>query len=45
MFDDFRKEAVRSKNKVKRGEIRMNDFSAWLIEQQNEADRLMKGFI
>jgi hypothetical protein len=40
-FDTFRKEAVRRKAEVKRGEVRLSDFSAWLAEQQNEADRLM----
>ena len=40
-FDDFRKEAVKRKADAKRGELRLNDFSAWLIERQNEADRLM----
>ena len=40
-FDDFRKEAVRRKGEVKRGEMRMKDFSSWLIERQDEADRLM----
>jgi hypothetical protein len=40
-FDTFRKEAVRRKAEVKRGELRLNDFAAWLIEQQDEADRLM----
>ncbi|MCL2615974.1 MAG: hypothetical protein FWD30_04150, partial [Dehalococcoidia bacterium] len=40
-FDDFRKEAVRRKADVKRGDIRLNDFACWLISQQDEADRLM----
>lgn len=40
-FQSFRKEAVRRKGMVKRGEMKLPDFSAWLIEQQNEVDRLM----
>ena len=40
-FDDFRKEAVRRKGEVKRGEAGQNDFAAWLAGQQGEADRLM----
>jgi hypothetical protein len=40
-FDAFRAEAVRRKAEVKRGEVKLSDFSAWLAEQQNEADRLM----
>jgi hypothetical protein len=37
-FDDFRKEAVRRKGEVKHGETRLNDFAAWLVEWQSEAD-------
>ena len=40
-FAAFREEAVKRKADVKRGELRLNDFAAWLIEQQDEADRLM----
>ena len=40
-FDDFRKEAVRRKAAVKRGEARMNELTGWLILMQNKADRLM----
>jgi hypothetical protein len=40
-FFVFRKDAVRRKSEVKRGETRLTDFSDWLIEKQNEADRLM----
>lgn len=42
-FQSFRKEAVRRKGMVKRGEMKLPDFSSWLIEQQNEVDRLMDG--
>jgi hypothetical protein len=41
-FDAFRKEAVRRKGEVKRGETRLNEFSDWLIVQQDEADKLME---
>jgi hypothetical protein len=40
-FDDFRKEAVKRKAAVKRGESRLNEFSDWLIQKQEEADKLM----
>jgi hypothetical protein len=40
-FDDFRKEAVRLKADVKRGEAQFGEFAVWLIQQQDEADRLM----
>lgn len=40
-FDDFRKEAVQRKGAVKNGDETFNSFTAWLIEQENEADRLM----
>jgi hypothetical protein len=40
-FDTFRKEAIRRKAEVKRGEVRLSDFSAWLAERQNEADRMV----
>jgi hypothetical protein len=40
-FDAFRKEAVRRKAAVKRGETRITDFADWLIAQQNEADSLI----
>lgn len=41
-FKAFRKEAVGRKGRVKRGEMKLTDFSAWLIAQQNEVDRLME---
>jgi hypothetical protein len=40
-FDEFRTEAVRRKAAVKRGEVRLTDFSDWLIQKQDEADRLV----
>ena len=40
-FDEFRKEAVRRKADVKSGGTQFGEFSAWLIQQQDEADRLM----
>jgi hypothetical protein len=40
-FDEFRKEAVRRKAEVKRGELRLSDFAAWLTLKQDEADALM----
>ena len=40
-FDIFRKEAVKRKTEVKQGKMQLNDFSAWLVEQQNEADKLI----
>ena len=42
-FKAFRKEAVKRKGEVKCGNMKLNDFSSWLIEQQNEFDRLMDG--
>jgi hypothetical protein len=40
-FKIFRKEAVKGKGEVKRGEIKLTEFSSWLIEQQNAVDALM----
>ena len=40
-FKIFRKEAVKRKNMVKRGEMELSDFSSWLFRQQNEVDKLM----
>jgi len=42
-FRIFRKEAVQRKKQVKAGQISLAEFSSWLIQQQNEADRLMEG--
>ena len=44
-FDTFRKEAVRRKGLVRRKEMKPNDFTAWLAEQQDEADRLMEELV
>ena len=43
-FDIFRKEAVKRKAAVKRGEMRLNEFADWLIGQQDKADGLMDEF-
>jgi hypothetical protein len=40
-FKVFRKEAVKQKTEVRQGGRKRSDFSAWLVEQQNEVDRLM----
>lgn len=42
-FEAFRKEAVKQKGMVKRGEMALADFSTWLVGRQNEVDRLMGG--
>jgi len=41
-FDAFRKEAVKRKAAVKSRKIPQADFSSWLVEQQELADRLME---
>jgi hypothetical protein len=43
-FDIFRKEAKERKKSVKLGHTKFADFSSWLAQQQNEADRLMGVF-
>ncbi len=40
-LDAFRKEAVKRKAAVKRGDAQLDDFATWLFQQQDEADRLM----
>jgi len=40
-FKIFRKEAIKRKGMVKRGELEPSAFYAWLAEQQDEVDRLM----
>ncbi len=42
-FEVFRAEAVKRKADVRQGEGKLADFSAWLIEQQDEIDRLTLG--
>jgi hypothetical protein len=37
-FDVFRKEAVKRKSLVKNRQLPQADFSAWLVEQQEQAD-------
>lgn len=44
-FDIFRKEAVKRKAAVKSREISFADFSGWLVQQQDKADRLMEKFM
>lgn len=41
-FEVFRKEAVRQKAEVRQGGHRLADFTGWLMEQQNEIDKLME---
>jgi hypothetical protein len=38
-LDDFRSEAKKHKNAVKRGEMDEKDFTDWLFQMQNEADK------
>jgi hypothetical protein len=40
-FGAFRKEAVRRKGGVKRGETSFSDFAGWLVEQNDVVDGLM----
>ncbi len=40
-FKTFRKEAIKRKGEVKRGEIKLAEFTGWLTEQQDVADALM----
>jgi hypothetical protein len=40
-FKAFRKEAVKRKGEVKRGGMKLAEFSSWLVEQQGVADALM----
>ena len=43
-FDEYRKEAVRRKANVKRGESLLADYAGWLVLQQNKADRLIDDY-
>jgi hypothetical protein len=40
-FDVFRADAVQRKAEVKRNEMALPDFAGWLLQQQDEADKLM----
>jgi hypothetical protein len=42
-FDVYRQEVKKRKAAVKRREISLADFSSWVAQQQNEADRLIEG--
>jgi hypothetical protein len=41
-FDDFRKQAVKRKSAVKSGKMKMSEFTAWLFEQQDIVDSMVK---
>lgn len=41
-FKAFRAEAIRQKGDVKRGEMKLEVFSSWLVKQQDIIDRLTK---
>jgi hypothetical protein len=41
-FDCFRKEAIKRKGEVKRGEMKLSDFAGWLVAQNDVVDRLME---
>lgn len=43
-FEAYRKEAKKRKAAVKRREISLADFSSWVAQMQNEAERLMGEF-
>jgi hypothetical protein len=40
-LDNFRKEAKIRKGAVKRGEMKMSDFTSWLAEMNDVVDKLM----
>jgi len=42
IFNDFRKGAVKHKKAVKSGKMKMSEFNAWLFEQQNIVDGMVK---
>ena len=42
-FDSFRADSVQFKSEVKRSEAQLGEFSVWLIQRQDEADRLIDG--
>jgi hypothetical protein len=41
-FNKFRKEAVKRKNEVKSGKMKLSAFTSWLAEQQNIVDSMVK---
>jgi hypothetical protein len=41
-FNKFRKEAVKRKNEVKSGKIKLSAFTSWLAEQQSIVDSMVK---
>ena len=41
-FKAFREEAKKQKSEVRRGERRLSDFSAWLVDGQDTIDHLIK---
>lgn len=41
-FAEFRAEAIKHKAAVKKNEMKLSDFSSWLMEQQRVIDRLME---
>jgi len=42
IFNDFRRGAVKQKKAVKSGKMKMSEFNAWLFEQQNIVDGMVK---
>jgi hypothetical protein len=42
IFKDFRKSAIKRKNEVKNGKIKLSAFTSWLAEQQNIVDGMVK---
>ena len=44
-FRVFRKEAVERKGKVKRGEMKISEFTSWIFTQQNEIDRIFEELV
>jgi hypothetical protein len=42
MFKKFRKDAIKRKNEVKNGKMKLSAFTSWLAEQQNIVDGVVK---
>jgi hypothetical protein len=40
-FKEYRREAVKRKTAVKKGELSFTDYATWLAQQQNAVDALM----